>query len=118
MSKEINFQVLRDGGQVVGFSLVPNPETLSELFCKRLQRGLVSGKAEIKIEVEEIIFSIPDGQKRDEFRAKVAAEDLIAIVKLLAADRAKDPELIIRDEPFDLTCYGFRVTLPGYENIP
>ena len=117
MSKEINFQVLKDNGQVVVFSLVPRPETYAERFCLRLHSGLLKKEAVIKVIREEIIFCVPIGPKTDEFRAKVEAEDLAAISKLLDDDKAKNPELIVKSDPLDLTCCGFRVTLPGYEKF-
>ena len=61
---EIDFCIIRDeGGKIIGFSVVAQPQTEAEMFCGAFPKALFDNKADIIVEEETIVFKASENDK-------------------------------------------------------
>ena len=98
--------IIKKDGQVIGVSLVAQPQTEAERYCASMPKQLVDGKGDIKFEGGKIIFNNPDGGG---FPGEVSFS--------IEDDAAKELQAILNgDQKLGLYNDGFLT--PGFKIVP
>jgi|GEM_PF-4121213 len=106
----MNFKVLRnDKEEIIGFSLISEPHTASELFCDTFCQALLSKprqEADINIVGEEIVFDHPTCPSQGRCAFPLTEEEKVALNDILNGDR----QISIKRVPIALTS-SFQIVL-------
>ncbi len=110
------FDIIKNkNGEVVGFSLLAQPQAEAEEFCKTFPRALILGKADIRVEDEEIIFDHPTCFFEGICTHKVNTTDASSLQKILKLKEGKKArkkqKKKLRIEMIGSFSPGFKITI-------
>jgi hypothetical protein len=107
---EADCSLIKNDGQIIGVSLVAQPQTEAERYCASMPKQLVDGDGDIKFEDGKIIFHNPDGGGfPGEVSFSIEEEDSAALQAVLNGDR----KLGLYNDGFMTP--GFKIVLEGME---
>ena len=81
---ETDFEVLKNDGKVIGFSLIAQPQFEAEVFCNTFPKALLDRESNIKFEGNEIVFVHPNCDFSGRCAHKLDAADIAALQELLS----------------------------------
>ncbi|MFT7644673.1 MAG: hypothetical protein ACI9BF_000324 [Candidatus Paceibacteria bacterium] len=103
---EADCSLIKKDGEVIGVSLVAQPQTEAERYCASMPKQLVDGTGTIEFEDGKIIFDNPDGGG---YPGKVSftidEESSTALQELLTGDG-------------ELGLYNDGILTPGFKIVP
>lgn len=103
---EADCSLIKKDGQIIGVSLVAQPQTEAEMFCGSMPKQLVDGKGDIKFEDGKVTFVNP---REGEVSFSIENGDASALQSILNGDKKLG---LYRD---GFLTPGFKIVLEGME---
>jgi len=98
--------LIKKGGQIIGISLIAQPQTEAEMFCASMPKQIVDGGGDIKFEDGKITFVNPC---EGDVSFSIKSEDASALRAILNGNRQLG---LYRD---GMLTSGFKIVLDGME---
>lgn len=104
---EADCSLIKNNGEIIGVSLIPQYQTEAQMFCASIPRQLVNGGGDIKFEDGKITFVNPD---EGEVSFTIENDDASALQAVFNGGQ----ELGLYSDGIDQP--GFKIVLKGMKN--